>query len=89
MSFISPSNLNTFLCMVSSLLSLSSFCHLLALVCSKSLLIVVVGNEVTWAIKKKFKTIQNNMNYVFRLYELYEYFYESLKITCFLFLNNL
>ena len=34
----------------------------------------------------------NNMSYVYRLYELcksYEYFYESLKITCFLFLKKL
>ena len=37
----------------------------------------------------------NNMVYVFRLYEIYElcksyeYFYDSLKITCFLFLKNL
>ena len=37
----------------------------------------------------------NNLSYVCRLYELYEllksyeYFYESLKVTCFLFLTNL
>ena len=37
----------------------------------------------------------NNMSYVCRLYELYklcksyEYFYELLKITCYLFLKNL
>ena len=36
----------------------------------------------------------NNMSYVYRLYKLhelcnsYEYFYESLKITCFLLLKN-
>ena len=37
----------------------------------------------------------NNMSYAYRLYELHElcklygYFYESLKINCFLFLKNL
>ena len=30
----------------------------------------------------------NDMSDIYRLYELYEYFYESLKITCFFVFEN-